>query len=324
MIYIKNNSTNPYFNHAAEEYVLKNFSDECFMLWSNIPCVLIGRNQNAYSEVNLEFLKKRNMPVVRRLSGGGTVFNDSGNLNFTFIANDSGNEFTNFKKFASPVMKALGSLGIETQFSSRNDITIDGKKISGNAQYKYENRILHHGTLLYSVDGNSMCQALSFDKIKYESRGVKSVSSRVSNISDYMSKKMSVHEFKNYLSEFIIDDLKCRTYEFSKNDLNEIKKISSKFSSWEWNYGKSPEYNFKNRKKFSSGVVQVMMIVQRGIINDIHIYGDFFSEKDKVQIENALKGCALDHDELKKTLNEFNFDEYMSGISADDFIGLMF
>lgn len=150
MIYLLNTSTQPYFNLALEEYILKQFQEECFMLWQNSPCIVAGKNQNTLSEINLDFIKEHNLPVVRRLSGGGTVFHDLGNLNFTFIVNDQGNSFINFKKFTLPIVEVLQKLSVNAVLSGRNDLTIEGKKFSGNAQYKSKHRLLHHGTLLFS------------------------------------------------------------------------------------------------------------------------------------------------------------------------------
>lgn len=326
MIFIENDNTSPYFNHAAEEYVLKSFQEECFMLWRNIPCVLIGKNQNALSEINFEFVKKNNIPVVRRLSGGGAVFNDLGNFNFTFISNDTGEDFTNFKKFSLPVAEALRSLGVDVEFSSRNDLTIDGKKFSGNAQYKYKKRILHHGTLLYSSDMAELSAALNYRPIKFQDKSVRSVASRVTNISEHMKVKMGVTEFKDYLFNYVMEHTEnAHLFEFSEDDLKEINKIAEdKFASWEWNFGSSPRYNFSNEKKFPSGIVEVELFVEKGRIHGVRIYGDFFGEKDISEIENALKNVPHSPESIRKALELFNINSYISGIGLEELTGLMF
>lgn len=326
MIFIENDNTSPYFNHAAEEYMLKNFKDECFMLWRNIPCVLIGKNQNALSEINFEFVKKNNIPVVRRLSGGGAVFNDLGNFNFTFISNDTGKDFTDFKKFSRPVADALKSLGVNVEFSSRNDLTIDGKKFSGNAQYKYKKRILHHGTLLYSADMADLSSALNYRPIKFQDKSIKSVASRVTNISEHLKVKMSVTEFKDYLFNYVMEHTEnAGLFQFSENDLKEINKIAeNKFAAWEWNYGSSPKYNFSNEKKFPSGIVEVELFVEKGIINHARIYGDFFGEKDICEVENALRNIPHRSDSISEALKQFNISNYISGIGLNDLVELMF
>ena len=190
MLYIYNKNTNPYFNLAAEEYVLKEFQEECFMLWRNEPSIIVGKNQNTLAEINLDYVRQHKIPVVRRLSGGGAVFHDLGNLNFTFIVNEDVSSFSDFKRFTQPIIDVLRKLSVNAEFSGRNDITIDGKKISGNAQYYYKNRILHHGTLLFSSSITDLSAALKVRPVKFEDKGVKSVSKRVTNISEHLKEPL--------------------------------------------------------------------------------------------------------------------------------------
>ncbi len=197
MLYINNTNTNPYFNLAAEEYMLKEFNEDCFMLWRNEPSIIVGKNQNTLSEINLDYVEMNNIPVVRRLSGGGTVFHDLGNLNFTFIKNGSEENFNNFQKFTLPILKVIKSLNINAEFSGRNDLTIDGKKFSGNAQYNFKNRILHHGTLLFASDITDLSKALQSKPLKFEGKGIKSVLSRVTNISSHLKYPISIMDFKS-------------------------------------------------------------------------------------------------------------------------------
>ena len=206
MIYINNTNTNPYFNMAVEEYILKEFKEDCFMIWRNQPCIVVGKNQNTLSEINLEYVKTNNIPVVRRLSGGGTVFHDLGNLNFTFIKNNSEENFNNFRKFTLPILNVLNSLNINAEFSGRNDLTIEGKKFSGNAQYNYKNRVLHHGTLLFSSNITDLSKALQAKPLKFQDKSIKSVLSRVTNISSHLKQPLSIMEFEALIMNYVITE----------------------------------------------------------------------------------------------------------------------
>ncbi|ORX22507.1 lipoate--protein ligase [Thermoanaerobacterium sp. PSU-2] len=326
MIYIYNKNTDPYFNLAAEEYVLKQFSDECFMLWRNRPSIIIGKNQNALAEINLDYVKEHNIPVVRRLSGGGAVFHDLGNVNFTFIVNDDLNGFSDFRRFTQPIIDVLRKLSLNAEFSGRNDITIDGKKISGNAQYYYKNRILHHGTLLVSSNMADLSAALKVRPIKFEDKGVKSVSKRVTNINEHLEKPIDIEEFIN----LIMDDIRLTTggsglYEFTDEDIRNIERLrDEKYNTWEWNFGMSPDYNLKNEKKFSGGTVEVDLNVSDGIIRDIKIYGDFFGKKDVKDVEEMLKGVKHSENDIKNALSSIDIGEYFSNITLENLLEVMF
>ncbi|WP_353095963.1 lipoate--protein ligase [Tissierella praeacuta] len=325
MIYVINNSNDPFFNHAAEEYLMNNFDDEVFMLWINKPSILIGRNQNTISEINLDYVKDNGIEVVRRLSGGGTVYNDLGNMNFTFISNRDLSEpqvKNGFEKFALPVIKALQSLGVNAVFTGRNDITIEDKKFSGNAQYFQKSKLLHHGTLLFDCDMSKLSLALKSKAVKFKDKSVKSVGARVTNILPYLDKSMTLEGFREYLKNYIINIHNIENiYEFNKKDLKEINKIAKeRFSTWEWNYGKSPEYRYENAVKYPSGVVEYNLDVEDGIISDISIYGDFFGEEDIKKLEFALIGVKHNIDELENRLKDINMDKYIKGLSTKEFI----
>ncbi|MFZ5354418.1 MAG: lipoate--protein ligase [Bacillota bacterium] len=326
MLYIRNDSTSPYFNHAVEEYFIKNTDEECFILWRNIPCILIGKNQNAMSEINIEYVKENNIPIVRRLSGGGAVFNDLGNINFTFITNKDSNDSIDFKKFAQPIINALVDLNVKAEFSGRNDITIDGKKFSGNAQYSYKNRVLHHGTLLFSGNLTDLSAALKTKPLKFEDKSVKSVASRVTNISAHLDKPMDVLEFREFLKNHVMKANQIKAvHELSEQELAEINKIAKeRFESWEWNFGSSPKYSYTNEKRFAGGTVEFNMEVERGIIEEIRIYGDFFGEKDVKELEAALKGVRHTEEDIRKALSSYEIGKYLANITIDDIISGLF
>lgn len=325
MIYIINDSNDPYFNHAAEEYVMKNFQDEAFILWINKPAILIGKNQNTVSEIKMDYVLENNIEVVRRLSGGGTVYNDLGNMNYTFITykDQNASKLENgFEKFALPVIKALQSLDVDAEFSGRNDVTINGKKFSGTAQYSIKDKLLHHGTIMYDCDMSKLSQALKAKPLKFRDRSVKSVRSRVTNITEHMKVDMSVEEFRDYLKNFIIKYNNIeKVYEFTDYDIEEIEKLAeTRFRRWEWNYGKSPIYEFENSVKYKSGIVEYHLNVENGIIKDVGIHGDFFGTKDVEEITSLLKGVRHEKQSILDKLRNSNIGEFISGISNDEFI----
>lgn len=325
MIYVLNNNDSCFFNHAAEEYLMNNFDDEVFMLWINKPSILIGRNQNTISEVNSDYIREKGIEVVRRLSGGGAVYNDHGNMNFTFISKrdkTKGQIKDGFEKFALPVINGLQSLGVDAVFTGRNDIVIDGKKFSGNAQYFQKEKMLHHGTLLFDCDMSKLSLALKSKPIKFVGKSVKSVGSRVTNILPHLEKPMSLDEFREYLKNYIMDSHDIEdVYEFSKTDLDEIEKIANdRFKKWEWNYGKFAKYRYENAVKYPSGVIEYNLDVEEGIINRISIFGDFFGEGDIRELELLLVGMRHSMLELEEGLKDVKIENYIKGISTKQFI----
>lgn len=319
LFYIYNKSLNPYFNLALEEYFLTKSKDEFFIIWRNDNCIVVGKNQNTLSEINIDFVKKNDISVVRRLTGGGAVFHDKGNINFTFIKNINDVNIS-FQEFLEPIVEFLKSLGVEAKISGRNDIVVDEKKISGNAQTIKNGRILHHGTLLFSANLKNVSEALKVSKEKYESKGVKSVESRVTNIKSYLKNDMTVDEFMNELYRYIKNNTDIKEYILTQEDIKNIDElVRNKYSTYEWNFGNSPKFNYKNSKKFNSGIVEVYLKIEKGKIDEVKIYGDFFNVDDILDIENALRGCRYDLGDIKKALKEFDFNKYFIGISLDEF-----
>lgn len=235
MLFIQNDNTNPYFNLALEEYLLKELDQDCFMLWQNEPCVVVGKNQNVLNEINEDFVRKNNIKVARRISGGGAVYHDLGNLNFTFIINDTQNDLRNYKKFLTPIVETLEELGVKAEISERNDLTINGLKISGNAQYKFKNRLLHHGTLLFSSNLNEVRTSLKTDYLKKE-KWVKSVPSPITNIQDYLKSPLNIDELKMILT-MKIQDLQenFEPYNLTEEERQKISKLAGeKYSTCKW------------------------------------------------------------------------------------------
>lgn len=325
MIFVKNNNTDPYKNHAVEEFLMNKFDDDCFMLWKNDKCILIGRNQNVYNEVNMDYIKEHNIPIVRRITGGGAVFNDEGNFNFSFISCNADKDFTNFKKFVDPIIAVLGKFEVEVQLSGRNDLTIEGKKISGNAQCKYKDKVLHHGTLLFSSDVYELAHVLKVKDIKLKDKGIKSVKSRVANISDYLKFKTTTHEFKEYLFNEVLKNTEDAVlYDITMEDWTEIEEIAKKkYATWEWNFGNNPRFSIEKEGKFAGGIVQVYINIYKGIIKNIKIYGDFFSENNVSTLENALTSVKYDFKSIYGILEKYNMDEYFKNISMENIMSVL-
>ena len=326
MLCIKHSNTNPYFNLAAEEYVLKHLSEDAFMLWRNEPSVIVGKHQNTLAEINLDFVRDNKIKVVRRLSGGGAVFHDLGNLNFTFIMNGEDGNLVDFRKFTRPILDVLLKLGVDAKFEGRNDLTIEGKKFSGNAEHVFKKRVLHHGTLLFSSEMANLSDALKINPLKYRDKAVKSVRSRVTNISEHLPQPLDVLRFRDLIMEHIREMYPDAVeYDYSQEDLNAINNlVESKYSTWEWDFGYSPQYNLERGIKTEGGHIEFHLNVEKGIIRDIKIYGDFFNKRDVIEVEELLKGCAHEMDAVKERLISIVLNDYFSNVSVDEFVPGMF
>lgn len=326
MFTIINKSNNPYYNLAFEEYVLKNIvtDEDIILLWRNEPTVVVGRNQNTYEEINYDYLLKNNINVVRRISGGGAVYHDLGNINFTFITNTTTNSFA---KLAIPIIKALKTLGINATFSGRNDILVNDKKFSGNAQYFYKKRMFQHGTLLFDTNLNMIPKVLNLDPSKVMSKGIKSYKSRVTNIKPLLSKPINIDQFMEYLLKFIL-----KTEDISKKvlTLNEKQKqdiidlMNNKYLTWEWNFGKSPQSTITKRMRFTSGKIVFHLLLKEGIIKSCKIEGDFFGKKDVCTLEELLINTPYTQEAIIEKLSKVDIDEYFLGLSLPDLITCLF
>lgn len=319
-------STNPYFNLAMEEYFLKEKEEDYFMLWRNDKSVIIGKNQNAYAEINHNFVSENNIKVVRRMTGGGAVFHDLGNINYTFIKRNSKDSFNDYKLFCQPIIDFLKDMGVNASLSGRNDILIGDTKISGNAQCAYKDSVMHHGTLLFSSDMSNISDSLKVNPLKIKSKGISSVRSRVTNISEHLNNKLSVESFISDLCDFVkkyYDE--SSFYSLSYNDTASIDElVKEKYSSNDWNYGFKQEYSITNEIKFSYGLVQLYMTVIDNKIESIKLFGDFFGIKDVTGLEEMLVGKTYLRDTIKSALISVNIDSYIKGMSDVDLLEIMF
>lgn len=324
MIYIVNKSNDPAYNIALEEYCFKNLKqfDKVFILWINEPAIIVGKHQNTLAEINAEFVKENGIHVVRRITGGGAVYHDLNNLNYTIISNEEeGGSNFDFKTFSQPVIATLKDLGVDAEFSGRNDITIDGKKICGNAQAYIDGRVMHHGCLLFDTDLSVLSKALEVSKETVDPKGVKSVRSRVDNILPNLPDKISVNEFADKILEQMKKEFpEMKEYVFSKEEEREIEKArNEKFAHWDWNYGNNPAAGVVRETRFTAGKVQVFTNIKGGLITDIKFYGTFFGKNsDLSEVENALKGVKYTPEDVKAVLSKIDTVQYFAGFSLDE------
>lgn len=322
MKYIVNKSNNPAYNIALEAYAFRELlsEDEIFILWINEPAIIIGKHQNTIQEINKEYIDAHGIHVARRLSGGGAVYHDLNNLNYTIISNKSEEGAFDFKTFSQPVIETLADLGVKAEFTGRNDLEINGKKFCGNAQAYYKGRMMHHGCLLFDVDMTVLGDALKVSKDKIESKGIKSVRARVTNIIDELPEKITVNEF----SDKILAKMKetypdMIEYVLSEDELAKIQKSADEqFGNWDWVYGKAPEYTIERNVRYPAGKINTFANVEKSIIKNIKIYGDFFGIKDVQDIEELLVGTRYENKDVLEKLKTIDTAQYFSGMTVEE------
>ncbi len=329
MIFIENEGiTNPKLNLALEEYALRNFSadSDYLLFYINEPSIIIGRNQNTLEEVNQNYVEENNIHVVLRVSGGGAVYHDFGNLNFSFITNHDVKSLNNFKKFTAPVIKVLKSLGLDAELKGRNDIQVDEKKISGTAQFSTGKRMVSHGTLLLDTDLGEVVNALNVKMSKIQSKGHKSVRSRVANISEYLKSPLKIEEFRSLLLEGLYDESESfETYHLTPEEWKAVHKLKEeKYDTWEWNYGRSPKFNIQRSRRFPIGEIDLRIFVEKGTITDFKIFGDFFGKEPVANLEELLTGTRYEKANITEILKDIELNEYFGNIEKLDFIELIY
>lgn len=322
--------TDPSINLALEEYVLQNFGekDTYLLFYINKPSIIIGRNQNTIEEINTNYVDENGIKVVRRLSGGGAVYHDEGNLNFSFLTKDDGESFQNFAKFTKPMVEALNNLGVPAELQGRNDLAANGRKISGNAMFSTKGRMFSHGTLMLDSEIENVVSALNVKMEKIKSKGIKSIRSRVANISEFLDEKISMDEFKEMILRYIFDveDVKdVPQYELTDEDWENVHQISKeRYQNWDWNYGKSPKFNIQESHKFDGGLVDVRLDVKNGLIENCKIYGDFFGIGEVKDIEQKMIGVRHERKAIEDALADVDVPHYLGKISKEEFVNLLY
>ncbi|HGI3146477.1 TPA: lipoate--protein ligase [Streptococcus agalactiae] len=322
MKYIVNTSNDPAYNVALEAYAFQKLTDidEIFILWINEPAIIIGRHQNTIQEINKEFIDKNGIYVVRRLSGGGAVYHDLNNLNYTIISNNTQEGAFDFQTFSKPVIDTLAKLGVKAEFTGRNDLEINGQKFAGNAQAYYKGRMMHHGCLLFDVDMSVLGQALKVSKDKIESKGIKSVRARVTNIVDHLSDKITVQEFSDaILAQMKEEYPEMDEYVLSDAELSEIQAMrDNQFATWDWTYGKAPEYTIERGVRYPAGKITTYANVENSTIKSVKIFGDFFGVKPVDDIEKMLEGVRYDYKDVLAALKTVDTSQYFSRMTPEE------
>ncbi|MBE6534526.1 MAG: lipoate--protein ligase [Ruminococcaceae bacterium] len=314
-------TTNPYINLATEEYFLTQSNEDIFMLWQNEPTIVIGKNQNAFAEINMDFVKQNNIHIARRISGGGAVYHDLGNVNYTFISKREKSEI-NFEHFTKPILDSLQNVGISAKLSGRNDLILDNKKFSGNAQHVIGSRVLHHGTLLFDTNLDVLTLALNVDSEKIKSKAIQSTRSRVTNLKPYFPIGTDAGDFIKMISQYVLSRFNAELIEAPICE--EIDKLATRNASDEWLFPKSAYisgYTVTKKKRYNFGIVSIEINMSNEQIVEAKISGDFFGIKDVAVIESLLKNTSLEN--LYNTLQGVDINEYIFGMNNEEFIKLI-
>ena len=323
--YMETGSQSPYYNLAFEEYVLTHRTQgDYLLLWQNDNTIVVGQNQNTEAEINRPFVQAHHINVVRRSTGGGAVYHDLGNLNYSFITDAGDKESISMSRFTHPVVEALKGLGLHAEASGRNDILVEGRKVSGTAQRLCGSRILHHGTLLFDANPDMVAGALQVDPEKFRSKSTKSVRSRIGNIRSFLKQDMDMPAFWAYLKDalagsgMVFDAL-------TPQELAQVEKLKAeKYDTWEWNYGRSPEFDMTNKRYWDGGCLEVGVSVAHGVITDIRFRGDFLAVCSMEPLVEALRGVPFRREDVRRVLDSRPIAELFGGITAEQVLDTMF
>ncbi len=324
--YLETGSRDPRYNLAFEEFVLTHRTEgEYLMLWQNENTVVVGQNQNAEEEIDRAFVEAHGITVVRRTTGGGAVYHDLGNLNYSFITDSGDAEQITMTRFTQPVVAALQGLGLQAEAAGRNDILVEGKKVSGTAQRLVGNRILYHGTMLFDSDPSMVAGALRADPAKFQSKSSKSVRSRIGNIRSFLPKDMTLPAFWEYLKQALAQGGELQEEHLTPEELEEVQRLrDEKYATWEWTYGRSPKYTMTNRRKWDGGILEPRIAVEEGRITQAVFFGDFLSLTSLEPLTEALKGCPFRQEEVGKVLSRFPLEQYFGSITQEEILETIF
>lgn len=320
-------TSDPSYNLAMEQYVFDCLPRDrmYFMLWQNDNAIIVGKYQNTIAEINEEAVRERGIRVVRRLSGGGAVYHDMGNLNFTFITDVGENNALDLKLFCEPVVRTLATLGVKAEVNGRNDITIDGKKFSGNSQYIRQGRVMHHGTIMFDSDLSVVSEALRVDPTKIQTKGIRSVRSRVTNVAEHLPEKVTLPEFRRILLENILKENPGEAYPLTQDDLAAVEKLrAERYATWDWNYGFSPVCTMLRRRRVDGcGMIEAYITVEHGKIAALTFKGDFFSASEPDELAAHFVGCTPDRAGYEKALSDVDVSRYFAGLQKDELIDIL-
>lgn len=324
MLLIDSPSHNAYFNIASEEYLLHRFpTEDLFLLYVNAPSIIVGKFQNTLAEINLDYVQQNNIKVVRRMSGGGAVYHDLGNLNFSFHTLLGENDFGDFSFFTQPVLKMLNNLGVPAELQGRNDLLVDGKKFSGNAKLARHGKMIQHGTLLFNSEMEVLGEALKANPLKFIDKATKSNRARVTNLLGYLPEGTTTDDLKDLLTREILEiHPDATSYVLTDEDLLSIKKLQQeKYETWDWNFGFSPNYNFKKAIKIPVGFIEIHLDVVHGIIDKVKIFGDFFASQPIELLEQELVGQKHDLNALTLKLSQLDLTQFFGKVTLEEIIG---
>lgn len=333
MKYLTSDSTDIRYNLALETYLMEHadLTEPILYFYINSPCIILGRYQNAYEEINQQYVDEHNIIITRRTSGGGAVFDDLGNVSFSFITKDDGDAVGNFARFTQPVLNAIHDMGAtNAQLSGRNDLQINGQKFSGNAMHSQNGRLFAHGTLMYDVDLTQIEHALNVPKDKIASKGIKSVHSRVTNLKPHFKpeyQQLTIEQFRDQLAKEILglNDLsQASQYVIDQTTKDGVQELlDTYYHNWDWIYGKSPAFSVQHRRHFDAGTVDYRLNVENGKISEIKIYGDFFGQGPITEVEQRLKGVKFERKAIEEVFSQLDVSYYFGKLSSDDLINLL-
>ena len=326
MLIIDSPSNNAYFNIASEECLLDKYpNDEIFLLYVNAPSIIVGRFQNTLAEINLDYVTENKIRVVRRMSGGGAVYHDLGNLNFSFHTPLGDDDFSDFSKFTQPVVDLLNNLNVPAKLEGRNDLVVDGKKFSGNAKLARKGKMIQHGTILLDSEMKVLSEALKINPLKFRDKAVKSARARVTNLIDYFPGGMTIDKFKQLLIGQIMKEGGDNTtiHELRSDEVVKIEQLAlEKYSTWDWNFGVSPNYNFDKAIKVPAGFIELHMDVKKGVIQQVNIFGDFFASQPIEELEEKLVGVQHETENIRQILSSVKLIEYFGKVELDEVLEL--
>ncbi|MDD2228042.1 MAG: lipoate--protein ligase [Candidatus Cloacimonetes bacterium] len=314
------------FNIAAEEYILRSLKQDVFMLYINNPSIIVGRHQNTLAEINQDWVILNQIPVVRRLTGGGSVFHDPGNLNFSFLMHETGEFTRSFERYTRPVLDVLHDLGVDAILEGRNDLTIDGRKFSGNAKTYVFGKTLQHGTILFSSKMGDLSAALKVKPFKFSDKAVKSIRARVTNVSEHLPEPLALEEFVSLVRSKVhslYPDIE--EHAFSEEDNAAIHSlVKDKYDTWEWNFGRSPKYNLSHELRCAAGLIEIYLHVEKGIIQEVNIFGDYFSSRETSELQNSLTGIVHQRLAVSEVLQRMDYRSFFGDVELEELLSAMF